>query len=111
MCVIVCFMFSYFIFTEKAPPAIVKVSDVDGKMETTEMVTGGLDRGVLSDDDVFVINTGDEYFVYIGGGASVDERRNCLSYAHNFASTQVNPYSPITVIAQGKETEAFNAIW
>jgi len=32
--------------------------------------------------DVFIVDTKKEVFVWIGGEASIDERRNGLTYAH-----------------------------
>ena len=32
--------------------------------------------------DVFVCDTKDEVFVWVGGEASTEEKRNCMRYAH-----------------------------
>lgn len=89
--------------------------------------------------DVFVINSGDHCYVYVGKNASVDERKNGLSYGSvsfalmcqlydcvvllagitsklklyvllyfkNYLNKTEFPWLPISVIAEGKENEAF----
>ena len=39
-------------------------------------------RSLLDPADVFIIDNGKELFVWIGSGASSDEKRNAMSYAH-----------------------------
>ena len=45
-----------------------QVSDQEGKLQMDEILTGSLDRDKLTEDDVFVIDTGTEVFLYIGKG-------------------------------------------
>ena len=33
-------------------------------------------------EDVFILDTGEDCFVWIGGGATLTEKRNGLPYAH-----------------------------
>lgn len=57
---------------------------------------------------VYIINTGDHVFCWVGAGASIDERKNGLSYASNYLNKTETPWLPISVVAQGKEDAQFN---
>lgn len=46
------------------------------------MSEGSIPRGGLDPSDVFIADTGKEVFVWIGGGASPDEKKNAMTYAH-----------------------------
>ena len=59
-----------------------RLSDESGSMEITLVSEGDLNRGLLDPSDVFIADTGKELFVWIGGGASPDENKNAMTYAH-----------------------------
>ena len=46
------------------------------------MSEGSIPRSGLDPSDVFIADTGKELFVWIGGGASPDEKKNAMTYAH-----------------------------
>jgi len=93
----------------KGERKMFQVSDADGSLDMEEIASGDdLSKDKLTSDDVFVINTGDHVYCWVGSGASVDERRNGLSYASNYLNKTETPWLPITVIAQGKENKEFN---
>ncbi len=46
------------------------------------MSEGSIPRGGLDPSDVFIADTGKEVFVWIGGSASPDEKKNAMTYAH-----------------------------
>ncbi|MER5809050.1 hypothetical protein ABT143_12770 [Streptomyces sp. NPDC002033] len=50
-----------------------RVSDADGSLDMEDV--DGYGRQLLQSDDVFLINTGDHVFCWVGSGASIDERR------------------------------------
>ncbi|WAR26938.1 GELS1-like protein [Mya arenaria] len=52
----------------EGPPTLLKLSDADGSLDMQE--------------DVFIVDTKKEVFVWVGKGASIDERRNGITYAH-----------------------------
>jgi len=70
-------------------------------------VEGDISKDKLTSDDVCIINTGDHVYCWVGKGASIDERKNGLSYASNYLNKTETPYLPITVVAEGKENEDF----
>lgn len=85
-------------------PVLLKVSDNDGSLDMENVKEGEkISREDLSSDDVYIIDESNGLFVWIGSGASVDERKNALTYAHNYLSGKEYPYMPITVVAEGSE--------
>lgn len=78
--------------------------------EDMEEIASGdeVSKDKLGTDDVYIVNTGDHVFCWVGKGASVDERRNGIPYASNYLGKTETPWLPITVICEGKETKAFN---
>merc|ERR1712121_460964 len=98
---------------EKGPAAepackVFRVSDADGSLDMEEVTSPTRDS--LKPEDVFIIVTKDHCFTWIGGGASIDERKNGLAYASNYLNKTETPFLPISVVAQGKESEDFNSI-
>ena len=58
------------------------VSDETGSMEMSLVSEGSLRRDLLESKDVFVVDTGKSLYVWIGKGASPDEKKNAMTYAH-----------------------------
>jgi len=79
----------------------------DGK-DTEEIASGDdVTKDKLGSDDVYVINTGEHVYCYVGKGASVDERKNAIPYASNYLNGTETPWLPITVVAEGNEPKSF----
>lgn len=94
---------------DKKEKKMFRVTDSSGKLKVEEIADGdSVSRSLLKDEDVFIINTGDHCYCWIGKGASIDERKNGLSYASNYLNQTARPYLPITVVSQGRETADFN---
>jgi len=96
--------------TEKEPEPeayaeMFVVSDEDGSMDMDPVEWG---RDGLNSKDVFIVNSSTHVFCWVGKEASVDERKNAMTYAHNYLSTYPRPWLPISVIAEGKETASFD---
>lgn len=94
---------------EKGAKEMFVVSDADGSLDLAPVDGYGKDK--LISDDVFVINTGEHVYCWVGSGASVDERKNAISYASNYLNKTITPWLPISVVAEGKESAAFNDCW
>jgi len=92
------------------PVGMYRVSDSSGKMKM-DKVASELDRSKLDSNDVFVLDTGEYLYVWIGSRASIDERRNALGYAHKYLQDQPNPLEAVTVVAEGKKSAAFESIF
>ena len=79
-------------------------------MEFEEVASGAdVTKDKFSSDDVFIFDRGDHCFVWIGKGASVDERRNSMSYGHNHLSKSDHAFVPLTVISEGQKNKDFEA--
>lgn len=87
-------------------PVLLKVSDADGSLDTEPVKEGEISRDDLTSDDVYILDMKKELFVWVGGGASVDERRNALPYAHKYLQSTDYPYLPISVIVEGMENKS-----
>jgi len=84
-----------------------RVSDEDGSLDLDDVT--GYGRELLESKDVFVINSGTHVFCWVGKEASIEERKNALSYAGNYLSKTPVPWLPITVVAEGKENAEFDS--
>ena len=58
---------------------------------------------MLSCFSVYIVNTGDHVYCWVGKGASIDERKNGIPYACNYLNKTETPWLPITVVAEGQE--------
>jgi gelsolin len=58
------------------------VSDETGSLEMSLVSEGELAMSMLDTNDVFIVDTGKQLFVWIGNGASRDENKNAMTYAH-----------------------------
>ncbi|XP_065841185.1 gelsolin-like protein 1 [Oscarella lobularis] len=89
---------------------LLKVSDADGTLKCTEVARGKLSRDQLDTNDAFIVDSGAACYVWIGKGASPDERKKGMEFAHNYLMKTEHPFVPVTVIIEGKrEEEGFKA--
>ncbi|XP_074661046.1 gelsolin-like protein 2 [Tubulanus polymorphus] len=86
---------------------LFKLSDASGKLEFSEVAQGDIKKSMLDSADVFIVDTGDHLYVWTGKGASTSERKNSLSYGHNYLLQHKNPLRPITSVMDGREGEDF----
>jgi len=67
----------------------------------------------LNEDDVMILDTGDEVYVWVGAGASEEENTRCWQLAQNYIRADPSPRTEDDVVfmrlSQGKETPAFTA--
>lgn len=61
----------------------------------------------LDTNDVFICDTGDECFVWVGKGASESESKNAMTYAHNYLKKSTHPLVPVSVVKEGHENKFF----
>lgn len=86
---------------------IYRVSDSSGEIAFTEYDTPVSSAADLDSGDVFVIDTGENCFVWVGEGASSDEKKNGFTYAHNHLMKTSHQLVPIIVIKEGQKNTAF----
>lgn len=94
----------------KAKREMFEVSDADGSLDMELIASDdAISKDLLKPENVFIINTGDHCYCWIGGQASVDERRNGMAYACNYLNKSEVPYIPVSIEAQGKESNEFKS--
>jgi gelsolin len=87
---------------------LMQLSDASGEMTFTEVAKTTVKKSLLSSDDVFVFDIGSEVFVWVGKGASKDEKRQAMKYASDYLKKYNRPnFLPITKILEGGENEVF----
>jgi gelsolin len=88
-------------------PHLFKVSDAGGKLTFSDIKSGKVGKSDLDTMDVFILDTPKSCFVWVGKGASPDERKNGFGYAHQHLMTTANPLRPIAVVKEGAENKDF----
>jgi gelsolin len=105
-------------FTEEGEPAcrakfedqvdhvdvLMRLSDSSGKLQMTKVAEGKeISKDKFVSEDVFILDRKNHCYVWIGAGASKDERKNWSMYAHEYLITTSNPVKPVSAISEGKE--------
>jgi len=94
---------------------LFRVSDASGSMEMTQVGSGRLERSALDTNDTFILDSGDTLFVWVGKGATKDERAKSMTFAQNFIAEGQRPnHTQVIRVPDGGETPAFKsffAIW
>jgi len=87
---------------------ILKVSDASGTLKIEEVP---FSRKSLNASDVFIVDSINSIFVWIGSTASPQERRSAVQLAQSYLNDQLNrnKATPIVRILQGGENEEFEA--
>jgi len=87
---------------------LLKVSDESGSLKITELE---YKRANLNANDVFIVDSVHSIFVWIGKGASPQERRSGVQLAQSYLNDQPNrsKATPIVRVLQGGENEEFEA--
>jgi len=92
----------------KEKKRILKVSDASGTLKMEEVK---FDRKSLNPADVFIVDSVNSIFVWIGTTASPQERRSGVQLAQSYLNDQPNrsKHTPIVRVLQGGENEEFEA--
>ena len=88
---------------------LYRLSDEGGSMQFSLEEEDSLHWSKLDPNDVFIADIGTECFVWIGSGASPDEKKNGMAYAHNYLSGTDHPLVPISIVKQGNEPATFSS--
>lgn len=87
---------------------LMQVSDAGGKLEFKKVAEGAVKKDMLKTEDVFIFDTGAEIFVWIGKGASKEEKRSGMKFAGDYLKDNARPpFLPITKLVEGGENEVF----
>jgi len=96
---------------EKQAAADIKLfhlSDAGGKMVVKELTDRPLKKEMLNVDDAFILSNGHALYVWIGKGASNQEKLHSMKYAVEFLAKNGMPNStPVQRITMGSEKQDF----
>ncbi|XP_022257425.1 gelsolin, cytoplasmic-like, partial [Limulus polyphemus] len=94
-------------------PRLFKCSEVRGKFRVKEMCN--FTQEDLSVDDVMVLDAGEEVYVWIGNGASEEEKTNSLKLAEDYIrcdpTDRTLDNTVIITVKQGEEPAGFKLIF
>lgn len=86
---------------------LYRLSDASGSMEFSLAKKGSVSLADFDSKDVFILDTKNSLFVWVGKGTSVSEKKNAMSYAHKYLQGTDHPFVPISCLAEGKKQQAF----
>lgn len=88
----------------------LRVSDASGAMTVSVVGEGALKKAMLKSDDVFLVDSGESVFMWVGKGANAAERKEAMRRAIDYLNQNKRPITtPIQRIIEGKENVLFNA--
>jgi len=80
---------------KKKKPTLIEISDASGSMEFSEVKvttkSGKLEKSLLRTEDVFLVDVGYKVYVWIGKGATRDEKKESMKYATKYLSEKGYP--------------------
>lgn len=89
-------------------PKLYHISDESGELKCDFIHEGPLSYEMLKHDDAHLVDITSEIFVWVGKGASKDEKKNAMKYGTDYLKQNNKPsYINITRVMDGKETNAF----
>jgi gelsolin len=91
---------------------LFKVSDASGTLEMTKVAEGNLNikKSMLDKDDCFILDVVNTVYVWVGSGATAQEKKHALGFAQTYLTNEKRPeWLPIARIFEGGENETFNA--
>jgi len=72
-------------------------------MSVTEVARGDLKKNMLGSDDVYIVDSGPELIVWVGGKASDAERAAAFNTASKYLKHQRKPIeTPVSVLKEGQ---------
>jgi len=91
---------------------VYKVSDASGQLKFEKVASGKFGPKVLKSEDVFIVDSGYEVFVWVGKGSTAQERKGGMAYAQKYLSEHGRPpHLPISKLTEGVHLPAFNAVF
>jgi hypothetical protein len=99
----------------KKSTKVLRVSgSTDDNLQVADvtLASGVLTKDLLKTEDVFVIDMGNEVYVWVGKAASESERKSALSVAVHYLKEQGRPsHTPVTRVVEEGETPVFTALF
>uniref|UniRef100_T1IZM9 Gelsolin-like domain-containing protein n=1 Tax=Strigamia maritima TaxID=126957 RepID=T1IZM9_STRMM len=95
------------------PPRLFQCSDVSGKFKVEEIVR--FRQEDMDSDDVMIVDSGDEVYIWIGTGANEEERERSFKLAEDYVRTDPTDRNldntVIIKLNQGNEPANFKALF
>jgi len=92
--------------------SLFRISDSTGSLQITSVAQGKLEKKMLDTTDVFLLDTGTEVYVWIGKGATKEERSKGMKYGQDYLTEQKRPnWTPLTRVAENAETPVFKSFF
>jgi len=88
--------------------ALWRLSDATGDLKLSEVANGTIKKNQLDTRDVFLVDTGDSLYVWVGKGTTKNEKAKAIVYATSYLKHNKRPNStPISRVLEGGESAAF----
>jgi len=95
---------------QKCVPKLIRVSDAAGSLVTSPVAEGDLNKTMLDTKDVFLLDVGSEIYVWIGKGASQDERKGGMKVGTDYCAQGSRPKgTKVTKVLETSEPATFKA--
>lgn len=87
---------------------LYKVSDASGKLQVDTIAQRPLKQEYLKTEDCFILDTGSGLYVWVGKGATAQEKQNSVTRANEFLASKKYPsWTQVHRIVEGAETAVF----
>jgi len=91
---------------------VLRVSDASGTLKFDKVAEGKFGRQVLKSEDVFIVDSGFEIFVWIGKGSTTQEQKGGMFYAQTYLNDSGRPpYLPLTKVIEGVILPSFDSVF
>jgi len=88
--------------------ALFELSDVTGGLKLTQVAKGDIKRSALKSSAVFILDSGDTVYAWIGKDATKKERAQAIIKTTHYLKHHKRPFgTPIARVLEGHETPAF----
>uniref|UniRef100_M4BDS2 HP domain-containing protein n=1 Tax=Hyaloperonospora arabidopsidis (strain Emoy2) TaxID=559515 RepID=M4BDS2_HYAAE len=102
------------IAVKKSTSVLCVSGSTDDNLKVVEVTpsSGVLTKDILKTEDVFIIDIGNEMFVWVGKAASRSERKSALAVAEPYLKKVGRPFhTPITRVVEEGETPLFTVLF
>lgn len=82
---------------------LFRLSDASGKLDFSKTKSGSISKYDFDTNDVFILDTVKELFVWVGKGTTMNEKKNALTYAHVYLQSTKHPLIPVSCFQEGKK--------
>jgi gelsolin len=88
---------------------LFRLKESNGELDCSLVGSGHFTKDMLDSNDVFILDQGQEVFVWVGKHASEKERKGGIQHAQNYLAKYNRPIAlPISRVMDGGENEVFN---